>query len=287
MTMPRERRMAKRHRSFARILGASVAAVARGATRLFGRGVGTRAAGYAASVIAPLLKVSTGRGDLRFWCASYWSAKRALGFLKQEPETLTWIDQNIRAGDHLWDVGANVGAYTLYACLDPAVTATSFEPVGSTFAILVRNLDLNGMGERAVPLCLALSDSNGIAPLYLSDAEAGSSMHAIGAPSNVQGVFASIGVQQTIAMRGDDVASQLKLKTPDHVKIDVDGHELQVLRGMGDLLDRVRTLWIEIEELSANAAAQSEIEALLARHGLTRAGRGGRNCLFIRNGPEG
>lgn len=275
--------MAKRRRSFARMLGGSLAGAARSAMRLFGRGTGTRAAGYAASVIAPIVSVHTARGDLRFSCASYWSAKRALGFLKQEPDTLAWIDAHIRAGDHLWDIGANVGAYSLYACLDKDITATSFEPAASTFAILVRNLDLNGMGDRVVPLCLALSDTNAIAPLYLSDSEAGSSMHALGAPSNVQGEFTAVGVQQTPSMRADVLLSQLNLRSPDHVKIDVDGHELQVLRGMGDLMDRARTVWIEMEEQAGNPIAQNEIAALLERHGFTRAGRGGRNCLFIRN----
>lgn len=274
--------MAKRRRSFARMLGGSVAAAARGAMRLLGHGTGMRAVGHAASVMAPIASVHTARGDLRFWCASYWSAKRALGFQKQEPETLAWIDNHIQAGDHLWDVGANVGAYSLYACLNKGVTVTSFEPVASTFAILVRNVDLNGMGERIVPLCLALSDSTGMTPLYLSDAEAGSSMHALGAPSNVQGEFSAVGIQQTLTMRADQLASQLNLAPPHHVKIDVDGHELQVLRGMGELLDGVGTVWIELEEQAHNAREQDEIEALLASRGFARAERGGRNCLFVK-----
>ena len=278
--------MAQRRRSFARMLGWSVAEAARAITRVFGRGTSVRAIGYATSVIAPVVTVKTKRGDLRFWCASYWSAKRALGFLEQEPETLEWIDEHIRPGEHLWDVGANVGAYTLYTCLDREVTTTAFEPVASTFAILVRNLDLNNMGKAVVPLCLALSDSNGILPLYLSDAEAGSSMHAMGAPSNVQGEFAAVGVQQTPSVRADMIRAQFNLRLPDHVKIDVDGHELQVLRGMSGSLANVRTLWIEMEEVSGNVDAQSEIETLLSRHGLTRVSRGGRNCLFVRNEPS-
>jgi hypothetical protein len=108
-------------------------------------------------------------------------------------------------------------------------------------------------------------------------------MHALGAPSNVQGEFAAVGVQQTPAVRADILTAQLNLKLPDHMKVDVDGHELQVLRGMGDLLDSVRTVWIEMEEQADNADTQTEIAALLASRGFAQAGRGGRNCLFVRN----
>jgi FkbM family methyltransferase len=273
--------MTERRRSFARLLGGGVAAAARAGMALFGRGTGARATGYAASVIAPIVKVATGRGELRFSCASYWSAKRAIGFLTQEPETLEWIDAHVRAGDHLWDVGANVGAYALYACLADDVSATCFEPVAGTFAILARNIELNVMGSRIVPLCLALSDADGIVPLYLADAEAGSSMHALGEPTNVTGKFAPAGIQQTASMRADHLAAQLRLIHPDHLKIDVDGHELQVLKGMGQLLGRTRTVLVELGESDASKA---EINALLEAHGLQRASRGGRNCLYTNRG---
>jgi FkbM family methyltransferase len=276
-----------RHRpSFARILGGGIAGAGRGVTRLFGSRVGRRAAAHAAAALAPIVRVATSRGELRFWCDSELSAKRALGALRHEPDTLAWIDLYVRPGDHLWDVGANIGVYGLYACLREDVTATCFEPVASTFAILVRNAALNSLAERLTPLGIALSDSNAVVRLYLSNTESGSSMHALNNPSNVQGPFEVAGVQSAPAIRGDKLVADFGVRPPQHLKIDVDGHELQVLEGMGALLDQVRSVWIEMTPSSEASGENARIRAVLNAHSLFEqpfaAAKHARNKLFVR-----
>jgi FkbM family methyltransferase len=276
----------RRRPSFARILGGGIASAGRGLTRLFGSRIGTRAAAHAAAALAPIASIATSRGKLRFWCDSEMSAKRALGALRQEPDTLAWIEQYIQPGDHLWDVGANIGVYGLYACLRENVTATCFEPVASAFAILVRNAALNSLAERFAPLSIALSDSNGVVRLYLSNTESGSSMHALNNPSNVQGPFEVAGVQSVPAVRGDKLAADFGVRAPQHLKIDVDGHELQVLEGMGALLDQVRSVWIEMTPSSEATGENARIRAVLNVHSLFEepfaAAKHGRNRLFVR-----
>ncbi|MCZ6743193.1 MAG: hypothetical protein O7D31_00675, partial [Alphaproteobacteria bacterium] len=71
--------------------------------------------------LVPRVKVRTRRGELLFYTPSktaiYWPRH---GFAA-EPQTLEWID-TIGGGDVLWDVGANVGAYALYAAKIPGIT---------------------------------------------------------------------------------------------------------------------------------------------------------------------
>lgn len=276
----------RRRPSFARILGAGIAKLGSGITRLFGMRVGGRAAGHAAAALAPVISNSTPRGELRFWCDSEISAKRALGALRHEPDTLAWIEQYVQSGEHLWDVGANIGVYGLYACLRQDVTASCFEPVAATFSILVRNAALNGVSERLTPLCMALSDSNGIVPLFLSNPASGSSMHALNRAENVQGKFESAGVQPVPAVRGDKLVADFGARAPSHLKVDVDGHELQVLEGMGALLDRVQTVWIEMVPAGDANGENARIRAVLNSHGLSErsfaAAKHGRNKLFVR-----
>lgn len=265
--------------SFARILGSGVAHGARGLTRLFGRRTGARAAAHASALLAPIVEANTPRGRLRFRCASAMAARHAADFIRHEPETRHWIDEHIQAGEHLWDVGANVGLYTLYAALRDDVTVTAFEPVAATFAQLTENIALSGASERVVPLCVALSSRSGVAPLYLASTEPGAAMHSLGAPENVKGRFDPVRKQQVPAFRGDDLLKQLRICAPQHVKIDVDGHELSVLEGFGSLLDQIRTICIEIEDGGGG------IERSLAVHGF-EAGPfyGGRNRVFIKKG---
>jgi FkbM family methyltransferase len=175
--------------SFARLLGAGLAQAGRGVTRLFGRRTGARAAAHASGLLAPVVEVQTSRGPLRFRCASARSAALATGFLKHEPDTQSWIDDHVKPDDVLWDIGANIGAYTLYAGLTRAVRVVAFEPLASTYAMMADNIALNGIGDRAMALCAALSNASGFVPLYLASIEPGTAMHALGTPKNVAGEF--------------------------------------------------------------------------------------------------
>jgi FkbM family methyltransferase len=267
--------------SFSKLAGEGLARSVRAITSLLGRRGGTRAAAHASNLLAPVVSVETPRGKLRFRCSSAMAARHAVDFLRHEPETRCWIDEHIRPGEHLWDVGANIGHYSLYAALSPEITVTAFEPVAGTFAALAANVALNGFSGRIAPLCMALSDANGIAPIYLASAEPGMAMHALRMPANQLGPFEADGVQLVPAMRGEDFAKELHVSPPTHVKVDVDGHELAVLQGMGTLLDTVKTLWIEMEDNVADPNSQRDIEVLLAARGFSAAGQGGRNRLFV------
>lgn len=161
-----------------------------------------------------------------------------------EPETVAWIRSNLAKGDVLWDVGANVGAYTLLAAkLVPQTTVVAFEPYIATFSHLWENIALNQCSEQVTPLCVALSGSSAIENLGISDPRAGSSEHRLGDKSfKFQ--------QPALALRGDDAIKYLGLNQPNLIKIDVDGYEVEVLRGMTKILDHssLRTMLVEVQE---------------------------------------
>ena len=111
--------------------------------------------------LVPRVKVRTRRGELLFYTPSktaiYWPRH---GFAA-EPQTLEWID-TIGGGDVLWDVGANVGAYTLYAARIPGISVLAFEPNPFTFHTLVKNISLNRLEDSIKAFCLAFSDATKI-----------------------------------------------------------------------------------------------------------------------------
>ena len=227
----------------------------------------------------------TSRGELHFWCPSAASAARATNFNRKEPETRHWIDTYVRPGEHLWDVGANVGGYSLYACLISGVTVTAFEPMAANFAVLAKNVALNGLSDRITPLCVALTNEDSIAPFHLSNAAAGSALHALGEPENADGVFQAVGKQSVLAARGSTLVTMFGLHPPDHIKIDVDGHEQQVLEGMRDLLLQTLTVCIEIAGTSYQSGDHERVENYLNSVGYTEASldanRSGKNRLFV------
>jgi FkbM family methyltransferase len=263
-----------------RAAGSTLAAALRATSMLFGRESGARIAGHASQLVAPVVNVATPRGSMRFWCPSATSAKYAVNFLRYEPDTRAWLENFIKPGDHLWDVGANIGAYSLYATLVPGVTVTAFEPVAGTYAALTRNISLNGFAKDTIALCIALSDHTALAPFYLRNTEVGGAMHALGSPDACDGKFEAETVQHVLSLRGDDLVKEFGARPPDHVKIDVDGHELRVLKGLTALLPAIQTLWVEMVEISDASGENARIEAYLSELGFSLEQRGD-NGLFI------
>jgi FkbM family methyltransferase len=269
-----------------RVIGSGLAAALRALSFPFGREMGSRIAGHASQLVAPIVNVETPRGVMRFWCPSSTSAKYAINFMRYEPDTRAWIEGHVSSGEHMWDIGANIGAYTLYASLLSGVTVTAFEPVAGTYAALVRNISLNPTAKETVALSLALSDANALAPFYLRNTEVGGAMHALGAPETFDGRFEAASVQHVVAMRGDELVQRFGARSPDHVKLDVDGHELRVLKGMSGVLGTVRTLWIEMEDAAEASGENARIENYLSGFGFS-VERTGRNRLFVNTKQAG
>lgn len=144
-----------------------------------------------------------------------------------------YID-HLEAGLRVWDVGANIGVYSLFAARAGA-RVHAFEPDPAFLERLRRNVYLNGQQEPIQVHETALNDSAGEVTLY-TDGVAGNSP-ALSADAD--GARDEVTVTQ---QRGDT----LDLPAPDLVKIDVEGAEAGVLRGMTDVLDRIGTVLVEV-----------------------------------------
>lgn len=153
----------------------------------------------------------------------------------KEPCTIEWLD-SIKPGEILFDIGANVGSYSVYAGVK-GITVYAFEPEADNYALLTKNLSLNGIKENAY--CLALSNENKFGMLNLSQRGAGGSCHSFG---NDGGKIQ----QGCMAVKMSNLF-ELGLPVPDHIKIDVDGNELDVVEGIGSYLADIKSIIVEID----------------------------------------
>ncbi len=171
----------------------------------------------------------------------------------KEPETVEWIEEYFRSGDVFYDIGANVGVYSLVAAKanSGGVLVYSFEPAFINYSQLCQNIYLNGSADSIVPLPIALSDETSIESLNLQNLIPGGALHALGPPTDYKGdVFAPVFQQKALGYRLDDFVRLFGIKPPNHIKIDVYGIEAAILRGAKEIFgsSSVRSILVEVEE---------------------------------------
>lgn len=180
-------------------------------------------------------------GDAQFYTPNDVTRWRAKTILTKEPITIEWIN-SMQEGETLFDIGANVGGYSILAGLR-GVNVYAFEPEAENFAILTRNLAVNGLAPNAFPM--AVTDKSGFDVLHLSNFGAGGSCHSFRDELGFDGSARPTKYKQgCIGITLDALMD--KLPQPDHIKIDVDGLEEKVIMGAIDTLKGVKSLLIEV-----------------------------------------
>ncbi len=132
----------------------------------------------------------------------------------------------------LLDVGANMGAVSLLAAkVNPQLRGLAFEPYRPNYECLVRHLELNGIGEIKARQ-VALSDAAGSLTLYVPQAGHTSDVVSAVNPAFMEAMYREAYQPETVEVITLDTAvAQAGLPTVDFIKLDVEGLELQVLRG--------------------------------------------------------
>jgi FkbM family methyltransferase len=149
------------------------------------------------------------------------------------------------------DVGANIGPYTLIASEHQKTFVVSIEPHPETFIKLARNVERNGRKNVAC-LNLAISDHDG--HTLLSDGRY-SSLNRVIDPARADQKCLSVPCQAL-----DSLCAELNIR-PDVIKIDVEGHESQVIQGFREHLGSVSLVMIEGGE-------KDEIRSAMRKEGL-------------------
>ena len=204
-----------------------------------------------------------------FRCEDPYEILRAATLLDKEAGTIRWIRSEVRPGDVFYDVGASTGVYTLVAARrvgrDGAVYA--FEPHLANALSLLHNIRENGLNGAVKVLSCALSDRETYFDFeYLSARPAAYDMPE-SEKAKLKPLFSELKYATTI----DRLVDQGAARHPSLVKVDVDGAELEVIRGMRELLlgqHRPRSVQVEVNRHSKDA-----VNAFMEEHGFTFAER--------------
>ncbi len=231
------------------------------------------------------IRFSVANGRLRVW------AER---FEEIEPELLDLIDA-LPGGTVLYDVGASIGLFSLYAALQRRCRIFAFEAEAQNYATLELNHYLNRdrLAEPLTAFNVAIADTIGVGRIHTrvyGAGEHGKVLDRAVAQDTREG-FDVAHVQTVLKMPLDRLIAECDLPPPQVLKIDVDGAEGEVLAGAAATLRQgaLHTVFIELSDLSGGvevAALEGHGFRLAAKVPVVRL-RGGVypglfNCVFRR-----
>ena len=186
---------------------------------------------------------------------------------EKEPMTQTWV-RDIPPGALLWDIGANIGIFTLLAA-KTGKKVVSFEPLYSNYYILCKTVENNpSIWDAVTILPVALSDQDGVNVQSTVTTEAGYSGAQFGKSVDVfDNISKPIYKSNLLGLSGDSLSKILKPERgrPNYIKIDVDGIELDILNGLKGLLGKryLKSILVESNDL----LEEKKIKSFLSKFG--------------------
>src|SRR4030095_14202301 len=188
-----------------------------------------------------------------------WIQKQIFYFGRYEiekDETLFW-QHLIKEEDYVFDIGANIGYYSLQAAarIGKNGKVFAFEPVSSTYKKLIDNIKINSFAN-IIAENIAISNKEGEIELFVAD-ELSTGSSSISMHVNFSGIKEKV---STIIL--DEYAADNNIKKVDVVKIDVEGCEPMVIEGMTKIMNDFKPLiLIEVLDERLNTTGSSK-EAL-------------------------
>jgi len=170
----------------------------------------------------------------------------------KEPGTIKWIDEFNQEKNIFWDIGANIGLYSIYAAIKHKnIEVTSFEPSTSNLRVLSRNISLNNLSQNIKIFQPALSKEENCFMMFNEHKFIeGWSMNQF---SNDYNGDTSKDFEQNYKIYGtniDSLIAQNVLQIPNYIKLDVDGIEHFILQGGEKTLknSNLKSILVEIDE---------------------------------------
>ena len=194
---------------------------------------------------------------------------------------INWLEiNNNKEKQILWDIGSNVGAYSLVAAT-MGYKVLSFEPAYQNYFKLHENISLNKLDEQIEAFCISFGDKLQTGNFNIFDTSFGTSKGNYNADNYYQVNRADyfqnlkkICQKKTLvydmweSLRLVSIDSFIKifnLPEPSLIKIDVDGGEFEVLKGAATLLEHGKNLKSLLVEFDEDEYSINELETFLKK----------------------
>lgn len=162
-----------------------------------------------------------------------------------EKDLINWID-TFSENDTFYDIGSNVGHFSIYAA-KKNIRTYCFEGHFGNLSDFIYNIYLNDVAKMICLVPALLGEKNENKNFYLRDLMASSAKSEIDHEKNIYKSQERETLKlNTISMRLDFFIENKIIPKPSKIKIDVDGSEYFILKGLGKYLDYVDEILIEM-----------------------------------------
>ncbi|MDC0239180.1 FkbM family methyltransferase [Candidatus Thioglobus sp.] len=225
---------------------------------------------------------------MQFFIPNALNRYRVKTFSSKEPETLTWIE-SFDKESVFWDIGANIGLYSIYAAKYNNAQVYAFEPSVFNLELLAKNIHCNTLSEKVRILPIALTSHSGFNLFRMNNPVWGGALSTFGEDYDQHGKSFNTTFEYIFpGVTADKVVELLFVPKPDYLKIDVDGIEHLVLEGCGNILKVVKSVLIEINddfEKQSHDSKKHLLQAGLVLRDKFYLGSGNHyNQLWVREG---
>ena len=157
----------------------------------------------------------------------------------KEPETIVWI-KRMQKDSVFWDVGANIGLYSILAALTNSKNVVAFEPSYFNLSLLAKNIYNNNLSQKIIIIPISLSNKNSIDDFNLTSTEEGGALSTFGRIKNKNNFR-----YKTLSYTLNKFLEDFTYLKPDYLKIDVDGIETSILMGGNKVLENLKSILVE------------------------------------------
>ncbi len=188
------------------------------------------------------------------WHPKPWSMKNS--------PPISWILDNVKPKDVIYDIGANRGYITLATLSHiPNVNIIAFEPNPETVTKLKANLDLNNVGDKVKVMDYALGSEKRISQFNIAFSDSASSINLSHARNRGKGIKAVLKLQVESI---DNLVFRNFIPSPNHIKIDTEGSEADILRGARKTIQKYHpVIYSEIHIEKNNKTNENIIRSIL------------------------
>jgi len=201
---------------------------------------------------------------------------------------LAWVDEFGGQGA-LFDIGANIGLYSIYYAKTKAGPVYAFEPSVFNLTLLARNIFINDVVDKISIVSNPLSDANSLACFKVSSTEEGSAINAFGINYGPDGkLFHSVSEYKILGFSLDYLLdNKIISDVPSMIKIDVDGVEHLILSGAEKTLrnNECKTVYVEVNdsfESQAEGVQKVLLDCGFYMHDRIDSGRQSCNQVWVK-----